>query len=334
MKTHIIQDQPIKYEVNTDQFLLDNKLSCFKCGSTKIIRDLDIGEDICGECGLVLSDEIFNTGPEWRAFNIQEESTRSRASAVNSSLIDKSSPTKFAGMRDGAGKLLDAKTLAHMNRLKVYDNRSKRDDTQVRNLNIAMAELDRLSALLYLPDIVKSQAAQIYRKALENDLIRGRSIDSFVAASIYAACRLQKVPRSLKIISGKSSRNHLDVARTYRILVRLLRIKIPLDESNNFVTGIASQLQLDPSTERRAVEILRSAKVQGGLLGKDPRGLAAAALYIACLEKKYKKTQKEFAQAAGTSEVTLRNRRRGLNDLLFGDFAVGSSPVQLDLKRD
>jgi transcription initiation factor TFIIB len=334
MKTQIIQDQPIKYEVNTDQFLLDKKLSCFKCGSTKIIRDLDIGEDVCGECGLVLSDEMFNLGPEWRAFNIQEESTRSRASGVNSSLIDNSPPTKFVGMRDGVGKLLDAKTLAHMNRLKAYDSRSKRDDTQVRNLNIAMAELDRLSSLLYLPDVVKSQAAQIYRKALENDLIRGRSIDSFVAASIYAACRLQKVPRSLKTISGESSRDHLDVARTYRILVRLLKIRIPVDESNKFITGIASQLQLDPSTERRAVEILSGAKEQGGLLGKDPRGLAAAALYIACLEKNYKKKQKEFAQAAGTSEVTLRNRRKGLNELLFGDLALSSSPVQLDLERD
>ena len=327
----IIQNQHFPNEVNTNQFLLDKKLSCFKCGSTKIIRDLDIGEDICGECGLVLSNEIIDNGPEWRAFNFHEDHLRSRASGVNSPLIEKSSPTKFLGMRDGVGKLLDAKTLAHMNRLKVYDSRSKRDDTQARNLNIAMAELERLSFRLHLPDIVKSQAAQIYRKALEDDLIRGRSIDSFVAASIYAACRLQKVPRSLKMISGESNRDHLDVARTYRLLVRLLGIKIPLDESNKFVTGIASRLQLDPSTERRAVEILSGAKFQRGLSGKEPRGLAAAALYIACLEKKYKKTQKEFAEAAGTSEVTLRNRMKGLKDLMFDNFVINSAPIRQDV---
>lgn len=306
---------------------------CSHCGGVSIISDYQAGEMICGECGLVISDAIVDTGPEWRAFSFEEISSRARASGVNSPILDKSLPTRFTGMRDGMGRLLDAKTLAQMNRLKIYDNRSRRDDTQARNLNIAMTELDRLSALLQLPELIKNQAAQIYRKALENDMIRGRSIDSFIAASIYAACRIQKMPRSLKTISGESNRDYSDIARTYRLLIRLLEIKIPIDDSLKFVTGIASKLELEPSTERRAVEILRGAKLRQGLSGKEPRGLAAAALYIACLETNSRKTQKEFAVAAGTTEVTLRNRMKGLVLLLGGMLASDSSPMRLVVER-
>ncbi len=305
------------------------ELSCIKCGSSKIVRDLEIGEVICGECGLVISDRIIDTGPEWKAFSYKEISERSRASGVNSTFLEKSIPTRFTGIRDGTGKLLDAKTLAQMNRLKTYDNRSRRDDTVSRNLSIAMTELDRLSAILQLPELIKSQAAQIYRKALEKDMIRGRSIDAFIAASIYAACRIQKMPRSLKMISEASNRDYSDVARTYRLLIRLMEIKIPIDDSLKFVTGIASRLKLELLTERRAVEILRVAKTRQGLSGKEPRGVAAAALYIACLEVDSRRTQKEFAVAAGTTEVTLRNRMKGLKLLLGGVLASDSSPMRL-----
>jgi transcription initiation factor TFIIB len=309
------------------------ELSCVKCGSSKMVRDMEIGEIICGECGLVISDKIIDTGPEWRAFSFEEISSRSRASGVKSTILEKSLSTRFIGVRDGTGKLLNAQTVAQMNRLKTYDNRSRRDDTQVRNLSIAMAELDRLSALLQLPELIKNQAAQIYGKALEKDMIRGRSIDAFIAASIYTACRIQKMPRSLKTISGVSNRDYSDVARTYRLLIRLLKIKIPIDDSLKFVTGIASRLQLDQSTERRAVEILRDAKLRQGLSGKEPKGIAAAALYIACLEGKTRKTQKEFADAAGTTEVTLRNRMKGLKLLLSDVLMSDSSLVHLVSKR-
>jgi transcription initiation factor TFIIB len=306
----------------------DKSSHCSHCGGAHFISDYEAGEMICVECGLVISDKIIDKGPEWRAFSYEEISSRSRASGVNSTLLNKSIPTRFTGTRDGTGKLLDAKTLAQMNRLKTYDNRSRRDDTLSRNMSIAMTELDRLSAILQLPELIKSQAAQIYRKALENDMIRGRSIDAFIAASIYAACRIQKMPRSLKTISGASNRDYSDVARTYRLLIRLMEIKIPIDDSLKFVTGIASRLKLEPSTERRAVEILRVAKIRQGLSGKEPRGVAAAALYIACLETDSRRTQKEFAVAAGTTEVTLRNRMKGLKLLLGGILASDSLPVR------
>lgn len=203
-----------------------------------------------------------------------------------------------------------------MYRLRRYDNRSKFNETWRRNLSIAMAELDRMSTILHIPQNIKEQAATIYRKALRKDLIRGRSIDAFVAASIYAACRHSGVPRPLKEITKASLRQHSEVSRTYRMLLKELGIKMPIDNPMKFVPSIASKLNINRTIEQKAIQILRDAGKKRGLTGKDPRGLAAAALYMACNQNGEKKIQKDIAIAAGTTEVTLRNRLRGIINVL------------------
>jgi len=296
---------------------MESKSSCPKCGSANIISDLENGERVCGNCGLVLEDDIVDRGPEWRAFTTTEKDNRSRAGLGSSlTLFDKGLSTVFKGDRDASGKRLNSQIINRMDRLRKYDNRSKFDETWRRNLSIAMAELDRMSVNLHIPQNVKEQAAAIYRKALKKDLIRGRSIDAFVAASIYAACRATEVPRPLKKISQESTREHSEVARTYRLLIRELGLRMPVDDPTKFIPSIASRLKLKRITEEYAIGILKKAKIKQELTGKDPRGLAAAALYMACLEKKEKRIQKDVAMAAGTTEVTLRNRLRGLENSL------------------
>ena len=125
-----------------------------------------------------------------------------------------------------------------------------------------MAELNRMSVTLHIPSNVKEQAALIYRKALKADLIRGRSIDAFVAAAVYAACRAAAVPRPIKKVSEVSSRDHAEVARTYRLLIRELKIRMPVDEPMKFVPSIAAKLKLRRDTEQRAINILHSAKIR------------------------------------------------------------------------
>jgi transcription initiation factor TFIIB len=290
---------------------------CSRCGSTEIIVDTKAGEEVCSSCGLVVSDEIVDTGPEWRAFTSAEKESRARTGmGMSYTLYDKGMSTGFNGNRDARGNRLDFETRNKMTRLKRYDNRSKLDDTWGRNLSIAMAELDRLSATLHIPQQVKEQAALIYRRALKKDLIRGRSIDAFVAASLYAACRQNKVPRPLKNVSKASTREHSEVSRSYRLLLRELNLKMPVDDPMKFVSGIASKLKIRRDTERYAVDLLLKAQERQGLSGKDPRGIAAAALYMACKDNNDKKIQKDVAQAAGTTEVTLRNRLRGLETIL------------------
>jgi transcription initiation factor TFIIB len=174
-----------------------------------------------------------------------------------------------------------------------------------------MAELDRIATHLHIPKNVKERAALIYRKALKADLLRGRSIDGFVAASLYASCRHLKLPRPLKEITAISTRNHAEVARTYRLLIKELHLRMPVDGPMKFVPGIASKLNLNTQTEQYAIELLRKAHKRRGLTGKDPRGLAAAAF-----DTNDKRIQKDIAEAAGTTEVTLRNRLRGIESLL------------------
>jgi len=272
-----------------------------------------MGEEVCSQCGLVISEDIMNLGPEWRAFTRDENASRARAGkAVSYALYDMGLSTGFGGNSDGKGKRLDLETTNKMNRLRRYDNHNKLHDTWSRNLSIAMSELDRMADEIHIPIFVKEQAAIIYRKALRHDLIRGRSIDAFVAASLYAACRLSRIPRSLKSICERSTREYDEISRSYRLLLRELKIKMPIDDPMKFVAGIASKLKLRQVTERYAVEILRRVKEMQGLSGKDPRGVAAAALYMACVEKKEKRIQKVVAAAADITEVTLRNRLRGL----------------------
>jgi transcription initiation factor TFIIB len=291
--------------------------SCPMCGSTRIIRDDDTGEIVCSECGVVITDTVMDTGPEYRAFNIQEANDRRRTgSGYSYTIYDKGLSTVIKGDRDAKGNRLDSETRRRMRRLQRQDNRSKVDETHSRNLSIAMAELDRVSSELHLPRNVKEEAALIYRRSLKEDLIRGRSIDAFVAASVYAACRILKVPRPLKRVAAASTREYSEVAMTYRLLIRELKLKPPVDQPFKFVPSIASKLGVRQPTERLAVEILREADKRKGLTGKDPRGLAAAALYMACQENDDRRVQRVIAEAAGTTEVTLRNRYRGLKEVL------------------
>jgi len=259
----------------------------------------------------------MDTGPEYRVFNIQEGNDRRRTgTGYSMSIYDKGLSTVIKGDKDASGKRLDYETQRRMRRLQRQDNRSKVNETHARNLSIAMAELDRMVSELHLPKNVKENAALIYRKTLKKDLIRGRSIDAFVAASVYAACRLLKVPRPLKEVTKISKRLHSEVAMTYRLIHKELNLKPPVDGPFKFIPSIAAKLEIQQPTEQLALNILKKADEIKALTGKDPRGLAAAALYMACQETKEKRVQRVIAKAAGTTEVTLRNRYRGLKQAL------------------
>jgi len=181
-----------------------------------------------------------------------------------------------------------------------------------RNLAQAMNELERIGNQLGVPKSVKDEASVIYRKAVEKGLVRGRSIESVVAAAIYAACRRMKIARTLDEIAVYTKANRKEVARCYRLLLKELTIDVPVSDPVDYVTRIAALLQLSGATIKTSVEILNKAKEKGLTAGKDPAGLAAAAVYIAALLNDERKTQKEIASVAGVTEVTVRNRYKEL----------------------
>lgn len=292
--------------------------SCPECGSANLVEDYEQGEVICRDCGLVISEHALNQGPEWRAFTKEERDERGRVGIPTSfSIHDKGLSTVIERVdRDAYGRQLPLSTKLEMLRLRKWQMRTRVHSSEDRNLAQAMAEIDRLADKLHIPPSLKERAAVIYRKALESGLVRGRSIAGIAAASLYAACRLSETPRTLKDMAEASKMRKKDIARCYRLLLRELNLKMPVEDPVRCVSKIASKAGIDMKTQRRAIEVINMAKEKGIVAGKDPMGLAAAAIYVACVLEGEKKTQKEIAEVANVTEVTVRNRYKGLKDAL------------------
>ena len=291
---------------------------CPECGSHNIIRDKDSGEAVCSHCGLVLKEYILDKGPEWRAFTQSEKMSRSRMGLpLSFSVHDKGLSTMIGRVgRDASGRKIPQKKRIKMLRLRKWQIRSRVHSSIDRNLSKAMTELDRLSDKLYIPQPTKEKAAVFYRKSLDKDLVRGRSISAMAAASLYAACRFTQTPRKIEEIAQHSRREEKDIARCYRLILKELRLHMPVPKPQNRVPKIAAKARIGQKSQQTAVQILRKARRIKTTAGKDPTGLAAAALYIACLMNDENLTQKMIANAAGVTEVTIRNRYKGLKKAL------------------
>jgi len=287
---------------------------CPECASKNLVHDYDTGETICGDCGLVLYEQMLDKGPEWRAFTQQEKASRSRVGMPTSySVHDKGLSTTISQVdRDAFGRKLPLSTRLQMWRLRKWQIRSRVHSSIDRNLAQAMAELDRLSGKVSISPPIKEKAALIYRKALDKGLVRGRSISAIAAASLYASCRKSGLPRTLREIAESSLVDKKDVARCYRLLLQELDFHMPISDPLTYVSKIAEKNGVSGKTQGAAMAILRDARQKRFSAGKDPMGMAAASLYIACLQNNEKITQKDIAEAAGVTEVTVRNRYKAL----------------------
>jgi len=291
---------------------------CPECASKNLVHDYDSGETICGDCGLVLYEQMLDKGPEWRAFTQQEKASRSRVGMPTSySIHDKGLSTTISQVdRDAFGRKLPLSTRLQMWRLRKWQIRSRVHSSSDRNLAQAMSELDRLSGQVNISPPIKEKAAVVYRKALDKGLVRGRSISAIAAASLYAACRKSGTSRTLREIAEASLVNKKDVARCYRLLLKELDFHMPIADPLTYVSKIAEKNGITGKTQGAAIQILREARQKRFAAGKDPMGMAAAALYIACLQNSEKITQKDIAEASGVTEVTVRNRYKALKKQL------------------
>jgi len=293
------------------------KQRCPSCGKRKIVTDENSGELFCAFCGFVINDKIEDTGAEWRSFS-NEESNRNRVGAGTSlTMHDMGLSTVIgAANKDSTGKPLSASMKSTIERLRTWDSRTQAHSSSDRNLRQALSEMDKLKDKLALADAVIEKAAYIYRKAMEKKLVRGRSIQGLVAACLYAACRNTETPRTLDDVAKGINIRRKDVARCYRLLYRELEFKMPVVDPVKVVSRIASIVELSEKSKRKAVDILNQAKKIGIVAGKDPMGMAAAALYIACIASGEVKSQKQISIASGVTEVTIRNRCAGLRKML------------------
>ncbi len=283
--------------------------TCPECSGSHIISDYACGTLVCATCGLVISDNyVLDDQPEWRAFSKEERNKKSRIGDPLSPLkIDYGLGTTIDKRnQDGYGNLLSPRRAHRINRLRWLHDRNHRSVT--RNLSKALAELKRLASQLGLPMSVRSEAAIIYRKALRKRLIRGRSIDGMVAASLYLVSRSHGLPRTLREIAAASRLDKKEIARCYRVICNELNLKLPPTDATSMVPRLANDLGLSTAVQRRAIQILKDAERLKLCIGKNPMSLAAATLYIAAIEFGERRTQQEVAETAQTTEVTLRNR--------------------------
>ena len=221
--------------------------------------------------------------------------------------------------KDASGRPLSATMKNTIERLRTWDSRSQVQEPIDRNFRQAFGELNRLKDKLAISDAVIEKAAYIYRKALEKGLVRGRyliAISTLIASSLYASCRDTETPRNLKDVEQAANIKKKDIARCYRLLVKELDLRMPVTDSIQCVARIASRIGIAEKTKRYAVTVLKQAQENEISAGKNPMGLAAAALYLSCVKNGEDKTQHNIAKAANVTEVTIRNRHKGLKELL------------------
>ncbi len=287
---------------------------CSECGSKKLIRDYEKGEIICASCGLIISENMVDFGPEWRAFDAEQKEKRARGGApVKFMRPNKGLVTEIDQYnRDIRGVKISPKKQAQLYRMRKWHKRVSIATSMERNLAIALAELDRIASSLGLPENIKESAALLYRRVVKEELIRGRLIESVVSAVIYAICRMHGIPRTLDEIAKASGIEKKEIGRAYRFIKVELDVDVPLTDPSQYVPKFAAALKLGPPVQEEAVKLIKKSVKRGLISGRGPTGVAAAALYIASAMHGEKRTQKEVADVAGVTEVTIRNRYREL----------------------
>ena len=289
---------------------------CPECGNSTILQDSKSAELVCTNCGFVLTTDMTDMGPEWRAFTPEERKTKVRVGAPQTFMLhDKGLSTKI-DWRD-IGNFAPKKK-AQLYRIRRWQQRIRVSDSIEKNLAVALSEMSRLCETLNLPRSITETAAIIYRKAAKKRLTRGRSIHGLAAASTYFACRQCRIVRSLSEVSMASGINRKELASNYRFLVREFRSFVPPVKPRHYITRLSNQLRLNSKTEEIAHKISRAAKNEKLTSGRGGKSIASAAMYISSKIAGENRTQREFAETADLTEVTIRNRyREMINRLLI-----------------
>ncbi|MFC7227665.1 transcription initiation factor IIB [Salinirubellus salinus] len=295
--------------LETEEQSEEETTGCPECESENLVQSGE-GELVCDECGLILEEEHIDRGPEWRAFNHTERQNKSRVGApTTQTMHDKGLTTQIDWKdKDAYGRSISSEKRSQMHRLRKWQERIRTKDAGERNLQFALSEIDRMASALGVPRSVREVASVIYRRALKEDLIRGRSIEGVATSALYAACRQEGIPRSLDEVAEVARVEQKEIGRTYRYIAQELSLGLEPVDPVQYVPRFCSELGLSEEVEQKTREIIKVTAEKGMLSGKSPTGYAAAAIYAASLLCNEKKTQREVADVAQVTEVTIRNR--------------------------
>lgn len=286
-----------------------------------VIVDEKIGESYCTHCGFVISENMVDTGAEWHSFS-GDTRNQTRVGDRTSILIHDMGLSTMIGRtnQDVTGKPISHMMKNSFNRLRLENNRTQIRSSLDKNFVQAFADMNNLKIKLALSDSIIETAAYRYRKAVEKGLIRGRSIKGMVGACVYFACRDAEISRNLNSVAKTINISRKDLSKCYRTLLKEFEIVVPPPNPISSVSKIANIVGLSEKTKRKAIEFLEKEKTLGGFEGRDPNGLAGAVLYVIGVMHGEVKSQKQISLAAGVTEVTIRNRIKGLNKSILKEY--------------
>jgi transcription initiation factor TFIIB len=279
----------------------------------RLVLDPARAEVTCDRCGLVTGESMIDAGPDWRSFaDDPRGASPERAAPLSNLQHDYGFGTVMWGNTDAHGRSVASNNMPQLKRMQKWDRRSKFRRGTERNLATALTEIRRMASALDVPRGTQEVAGRYYRSAAEKNLIRGRSIDSVSAACLYAALRTNGVPRSLEEIAEVSKVDRREIGRVYKVVSHALGLTLAPVTPQSYIPRFASRLQLKPETEALSLAFVKQALLAEVVSGKDPKSVAAAALYISCILKGEPRTQRDVSEATGVTEVTIRNRYKEL----------------------
>ena len=293
---------------------------CNECASTQIEIDTNTHDRVCTDCGLVQEDYTIDPGPEWRDYGDGATQGERTGMPTTHLLHDKGLTTDIDWRnRDGMGVGLSSTGSKLAHKLRRQQRRTRMKDSRERNLAVALNEIQRIGSRMELPKSTRSESAFIYKKAVDKKLVRGRSIEGVAAACIYMTCRMHRIPRTLDEIGLHSRTGRKEIGRTYRALARELAVKVPPSSASDYIPRLCTTLSLSTQTQSRALRIHEAAVKSGRMNGCGPTGIAAAAVYLSSKmseDRQDDRTQRQISEAAGVTEVTIRNRFKELCQIM------------------
>ena len=285
----------------------EDNLECQNCKGKTVVFDHGTGEKICSGCGIVLYvereyiDPLLDTNTNLSNMNLGTPSSLAHHDKNLSTMISYSNV-------DADGIAISVDQRSAIQRMRRWNKISNNNRSYHRNLKNAFAVLIRIKDKLSLSETIVEKSAYYYRKILDQNLIKGRSIKGFVVACVYASCREMNVPRTIEEIAEISNTDKIFAGKCYRLLVRQLKVRLPSIDSTSHLGRIANNAGISERTLRHAVQMMSQIKDDPISFGKDPCAIAVAVLYGACLDKGEKTSQSRISLAGNVSVVTLRKR--------------------------
>lgn len=285
----------------------DENSSCPECDGRVTTN---AHETVCEDCGLILDDDGIDYGPEW--CTVDEKSSKLRRTGAPNTVArhDRGIGSVIGRKEDANGRTIGGKKRRQLGRLRREHTRAKIGSKANRNLLSGIVDIRRMTAALGVSESLRNQTCQLFRTAQNDDVLRGRSIETIASGCVYAVCRLNEYPRTFEEIARVSKLDDGKVRLGYNVLNRELDLPVPPAGPKQYLPQIASETDVSNQTERRARTLLEEALGDAVATGCNPAGAAAGALYVAGQETGEYLTQAEIADAANVSKVTLRDRYR------------------------